>query len=414
MLLKENIGIAFHALKTNRLRASLTALIIAIGIAALVGILTSIDALEMGLTSSFSDLGANTFTIQNSPNVRRGGPPRRGERKNTYPVISYDQAKNFKQRFSFPCVVGLNNLVMGSATVKYLTKKTNPNVMLIATDEAYLANGGLEIAQGRNFSPTEITNAANVVLIGADIVNKLQKNQKSILNESITIGSGKYRVIGIVKSKGASMQGSSDNFVAIPASNARNTFSTQSNGSYSILVTVNDPTQLNKAVEEAGGVFRSVRRLRVTDANNFTVTKSDAFAKDLVKDLSYIRSAGIFIGFITLLGAAIGLMNIMLVSVTERTREIGTLKALGATQTNIRMQFLLEAIIIGQIGGLLGVFLGILMGYGVGSFVSAVFVIPWAWILGGVAICAVVGVVSGYYPAVKAAKLDPIEALRYE
>jgi putative ABC transport system permease protein len=412
MSAKENILVAFNALKSNRLRAALTALIIAIGIAALVGILTSIDALESGLTSSFSDLGSNTFTIQSAPQVRGGGGPRR-RRRSIYPNITYEQARNFKQRFEFPCTIGINNMIMGSATIKHQTQKTNPNVVLIATDEAYLTNGGLDIEQGRNFLPNEITNAANVALVGSEVVKNLNKTPQNIVNQVIIIGSGKYRVVGTVQSKGSSMQGSSDNFVAIPASNARRTYP-QADASYSILITVADPNLLNKAVEEAGGGFRSIRRLRVTDPDNFTITKSDAFAKDLLENLSYIRSAGIFIGIITLLGAAIGLMNIMLVSVTERTREIGTLKALGATQGNIRRQFLLEAILIGQIGGAAGIILGILMGYGVGSAVGVVFSIPWLWIMVGVSTCAIVGIVAGYYPAVKAAQLDPIEALRYE
>lgn len=410
MILVENFRIAFEAIRGNKLRSILTALIISIGIMALVGILTSIDALEKSMTATFSSVGSNTFNIRNRGlNLNFGGPRRRMAAARE---ISYEDAQNFKKRYRYPATVSVSCIVSRVGVLKFERKKTNPNVIIFGSDEHYLSAGGYSLASGRNFTPNDLLYATPVALIGDEVKNALFKKVDP-LGKMLAVGSSKYRIIGVIASKGASFGMNADRSVVLPISNAR-TFFPDSKRNHAIAVTVSHPSEIDFAVNEATGLFRIIRRLRLDQEENFSVIKSDSFAQNLIENLSFISYAATGIAFITLLGAAIGLMNIMLVSVTERTKEIGTRKALGATQKTIRQQFLLEAITIGQMGGLLGVILGILIGNMVSFFVGTGFIIPWGWIIGGVVICFLVGLVSGYYPAAKAAKLDPIEALRYE
>ncbi|MGE5425445.1 MAG: ABC transporter permease, partial [Syntrophothermus sp.] len=233
------------------------------------------------------------------------------------------------------------------------------------------------------------------------------------LGKVISIGAGKYRVVGVLKSKGASMGFSGDRSCFVPLTNARVYFS-RPNMSFNLNIMANDKSLIEPGVGEATGLLGTIREDVVGEDHTFEITKSDKVAEMLLENIKYVTYAATFIGLITLLGAAIGLMNIMLVSVTERTREIGIRKAIGATRRVIRNQFLAEAIVIGQRGGLLGIFLGIMIGNVISLLIGSSFIVPWKWILTGVVLCFVVALVSGYLPAKKAADLDPIESLRYE
>lgn len=407
----ENIKIALNAISSNLLRSILTMLIIAIGITALVGILTAIDSIKQSINSNFTSLGANTFTIRNKELVVRIG--RGGRKPKKYPEITFEQAERFKALFTFRSNVSVSTVASQGATLKYKSLKTNPNIAVFAGDENYLQSGGYELSQGRNFSVTEVERSANVVIIGQEIVKKIFPKQKNVINEVVNIGVDKYKIIGILEEKGASMGMGGDKVIIIPITNGRQYFGND-NMSYVLNVTSENPQEMQIAEGEAKGLLRQIRQVKLGQPDNFEIVKSDSLANILIDNIKYVTIAATIIGFITLLGAAIGLMNIMLVSVTERTREIGIRKSLGATSKNIRFQFLVEAVVICQLGGLLGIVLGIATGNVTSYFVGAGFIIPWFWILSGLFICLTVGLIAGIYPAIKASQLDPVEALRNE
>lgn len=405
---KENISIALQSIAGNRLRTSLTSLIIAIGIMALVGILTAVGAIKQTTDTAFAGLGANSFTIQN-----RGGRLNfgNGGHRKIYPPIRYDQADRFKKLFNLPVFVAINLNVSGTAVAKYGSVKTNPNVNVTGTNENYLATNGYKIAFGRNFSGPELDRGENVVIIGDEIKSRLFKNEDPI-NKMMFLGNNKFRVIGVFASKGSGAGFGGDRLCAIPVFKAKQLI--PSTPSFSINVKVAGASVLDATVGEATSLFRNIRDLNISNPDNFEITRSDAIQKQLSGQLLGMTIGGFAIGLITLIGAAIGLMNIMLVSVTERTREIGLRKALGATPAVIRKQFLIEAIVICMIGGVAGMILGMSIGNLMVLLIGGTFIVPWVWLMVAILICSLIGLLSGYYPAKKASRLDPVEALRYE
>ncbi|HTH82710.1 MAG TPA: ABC transporter permease [Mucilaginibacter sp.] len=407
--LKENISIALQSIAGNRLRTSLTSLIIAIGIMALVGILTAIEGIKQYTTDAFSSLGANSFTIQNRGSGINFG---RGGHRKIYPPVRYDQAQRFKESFKLPALVAINLDISGTAIVKYNSEKTNPNITVTGTNENYLQTNGYKLAFGRNFSDGELQQGANVVIIGNEIKTKLFKNEDPI-NKSIFVGSNKFRVIGIFAPKGSSAGFGGDRICAITILKAKQ-IAAITNPSFAITVMATNGSALDATIGEATSLFRNIRGLNVGSDDNFEITRSDSIQQQLSGNLAGMTIAGFAIGIITLLGAAIGLMNIMLVSVTERTREIGIRKAIGATPAVIRRQFLIEAIVICMIGGIGGIILGMAVGNLIAIQISGKFIIPWLWLLAAIMLCTLIGLGSGFYPAKKASKLDPVEALRYE
>lgn len=410
-LFKENLKVALQSIRANKARSIITICIIAFGIMALVGTLTAIEAIKATFNRQFAIMGANTFSIESKSKKITFG--KRHSRIKNEDYISNDQAERFKEEFNFPCVVCISTRASGSATVKYEQKKSNPNISIVGTDENFLITAGYEIGLGRNFSAQDIEMNRNFVVIGSQMVNVLFKTSEEALEKVITIGDGKYKVIGILKEKGSSFTGYGDRMCLIPYTNARQYFG-RPKMDYNLTILPSDPKLAEAGMNDAEGLFRQIRNLDISDESDFEITRSDNLANMLFSNLKYITLAATIIAIITLFGAAIGLMNIMLVSVTERTSEIGTRKALGAKPQTIKQQFLFEAVVIGQFGGLFGIFLGILIGNLVSMLTGSSFIMPWGWMIFGVVLCFGVGLVSGYLPAIKAARLDPIEALRYE
>jgi putative ABC transport system permease protein len=340
---------------------------------------------------------------------------RKGQRKEKISSldkpIQEEEAEQFIQYYKFPSEAGISTMAGNNFTVSYESKKTNPNVFLFGADENYLNLNGFTIDAGRNFSRQEIQSYPNVCLLGYDVAVKLFRQSSVALNKVVRINSIPYRVIGVLGSRGSSFGFSRDNIVILGYRNVKKYFGAST---FTIGVMTDDVKQVENAMGEAEGLFRAVRKLSTTEESNFVLERSNSIAEKAISVLGYLTAAIVVIGFITLVGSAIGLMNIMLVSVAERTKEVGLIKAIGGKSGTVRQQFLSEAIMISVMGALIGIILGILIGNLFSIVLNTGFVVPWKWVAYGVIICTIVGLLAGLYPALKAGKLNPIDALRYE
>ena len=426
MTIQDSFVLAWRTVKGNKLRTGITVAIIAFGIMALIGIITAISAMNQSLKENFSFMGANAFSVRYKEiNARMGGPnnddefakSKKGQKEkksNLGKPIRVEEATYFKDHFGFSrALVSISRRGSGNNELHYKDKKTNPQVSLMGGDENYLAVNGYSLTAGRNLTNVDIESGRNVCMIGSNVAAKLFPSKpESCVDKIILLQSKPYRVIGLLKSKGSSAMMRQDDIAITSVKNVRQY--ENANPSYAIGIMVNNVTELDPAIGETTEQMRKARRLIPTEADNFVIDKSDKFAEMFIGFLAGISGAAGAIGMITLIGAAIGLMNIMLVAVSERTREVGLIKAIGGKKKDVRRQFLFESVCI----SLLGAIFGIILGVGVGNIFSLVlntgFVIPWFWVITGIIICSIVGLAAGIYPAMKAASLNPINALRYE
>jgi putative ABC transport system permease protein len=424
MQITDTLSLAFRTVKSNKLRTGITVAIIAFGIMALIGIITAIEAMNQSLTESFSTMGANAFSIRfkdkqihmgrNSKINKTLKSALKVKSSSAGKIITYDEARAFKSKYSYPALVSISIRGARNAVVNSEKIKTNPNVMMVGGDENYLQLSGYTLIAGRDFNKLDVETGRSICVLGNSVAKKMfGDNIERGIDKIITVSNNKYRVIGILKEKGSSAFLNADNIVITSYNNIRRLYST-SGASFNIGVMVSNVKDMEPAIDEATGILRPIRQLDFTEENNFYIDKSDSIAEMFQNSLGSITTAAAFIGLITLIGAAIGLMNIMLVAVNERTREIGLIKAIGGTKLSIRQQFLFESIIISLIGALFGIVLGVLVGNLFGIVLKTGFVVPWLWVITGIVTCSLVGLFAGLYPAYKASRLDPIVALRYE
>ncbi len=423
MKFADTLSLSFRTVRSNKLRTGITVAIIAFGIMALIGIITAIKAMNQSLKENFSSLGANAFSIRfKERNVRIGNQSRvksvkKGAKKekisNIGKAITLQQVEQFKENYRFPAQVGIQLNGPRSVQVRYESKESNPDISINGGDENFLDINGYTLKNGRNFSRLDVETGRNVALIGSDVASLLfGKNQDNAVDKIIRVGNLPYRIIGLLESKGSSVFLQSDKVIITSYNNVRRL--PNAGNSYTLNVNVADLPQMDAAIGEATGTFRSIRKLGVTESDNFFIDKSDSIAETFISLLGSISGSAGAIGLITLIGAAIGLMNIMLVAVSERTKEVGLIKALGGTRKSVRSQFLYESIIISLLGAVFGIILGVLVGNIFSIVLSTGFVVPWGWVITGIVICSAVGLAAGLWPAIKASRLDPIVALRYE
>jgi putative ABC transport system permease protein len=421
----DHLANSWSNISGNKLRASITVIIIALGVFALILIITAIQAASNSLTESFSTMGSNAFSIRfRERGFQLGGHRQRSQAKKSSLKqrtsslnipITLDEARAFRDRYSFPgtkvsiALRGPSAIVVNRGSIK-----TNPDVNMLGGDENYLELNGYKIAYGRNFTHTEVESGQNICVIGDAVATRLFPQDKSrALETVIYVNHIPYKVIAVLEEKGTSAFFNTSKVVLASYNNIRRLYGSEG-GSYTLGVMVNDIKLMDLATGEARATFRPVRKLDVKEDDNFYIDKSDSIAESLLTNLGFLEKGTIGIALITLLAAAIGLMNIMLVAVNERTKEIGMAKALGSTRKDIRTQFLLESVMISLMGAAVGIVSGILLGNVLALILNTGLVIPWGWVFAGIGVCFVVGLGAGYYPAVKASRLDPIVALRYE
>ncbi len=409
MNILQSIIMALQAVKANKLRSFLTLISIAIGVFSLIAVGSLIESLNSTVDDQLESLGETSIFIQKAPAMQFGNEWRKYARRKS---ITYSQFNDFKEQMELTKIMSAFSVSSGK-TLKSGNKETDPNVSLMGADENYFTIMSDNLIAGRSLTLDDIRFKRNVIVIGNDVVIKLFPNGNA-LGKDITIGQQKFTVVGLLEPKGAMMGQSQDNRVIIPVTLFLKYYASQWDESLTIQMRAPTKALIDETMDEAIGILRTLRNVQPWEENDFEIESNEAIGDQFSSLTEYLVYFGWVTGGISLLAAGVGIMNIMLISVKERTKEIGVRKAVGAKSINIVIQFLIETITLAQLGGLIGIILGIVVGNIFGQMMGMELTLPFIWILIAVSICTFMGIIFGVYPAFKAAKLDPIDALRYE
>ena len=409
--IRESTAMALAAVRSSKLRSILTLLGIAVGVFSIIAVMTAVSVLRNAIEEGISQLGANTFQMQKFPVVmgdERAMRRKYRNRKN----ISYEQASAVKEKITHAEMVGIEGWRFGK-TVVWNGQKTNPNIQVAGEDVEGIPTNDWSVMNGRAIGQQDLQNAAKVVVLGSTLTEKLFPENIDPVGQSIRLDGAIYQIIGVFQKKGGALGGNQDNFLVMPITTFFNAYGKESTDIH-IMVKAKSREVLDDCIEEARLILRTARKVAPGDDDDFGYFSNDSLVTQFNEFTLYLRLGVLLVSSIALLAAGVGIMNILLGSVTERTREIGIRKSVGAMKRDILAQFIIEAVILCEIGGIVGIVLGILGGNVVGLLVSAPAVIPWDWAAIGVGVTSLVGLIFGVYPAWKAAALDPIESLRYE
>jgi putative ABC transport system permease protein len=408
MAFSEIIRLALNALRVNKLRSALTILGVTIGVFSVIGVMTALNVIQSSIETGLSFLGSNIFQFAKYPTMSTSDPETDfANRRN----ITLEEAREFERLMAGEANAICLKIFDGGKPASYGRTKVQ-GLTVVGTNEHFLVANSHTLGYGRNLSPEDVALARNVTVVGPDIQKKLFANETPI-GKTIKVNEKPYQIIGVLTEKGSSFGQNQDRLVILPITRYVGDFG-RVNRSINIAVQSTTQATYNQTLDKAIGAMRAARGLKLSDRNDFEIYSNDTLVSAFAQIAGTIRIGAFVVSVIALLAAGIGIMNIMLVSVTERTREIGVRKAIGARRDDIVKQFLLEAVVLSELGGLLGILFGVLGGNGVALWLDIAMVFPWGWALTGLIVCSLIGTGFGWYPAYKAARLDPIEALRYE
>ncbi|GAB4299560.1 MAG: ABC transporter permease [Ignavibacteriaceae bacterium] len=410
MQLTETLTVAFQSIKSNKLRAGLTILGVVVGIFSIIVIMTVITMLQNSIESGISFLSKNTFQIQKYPAIQTGGHSAREKYRNRKD-ITLDDFYRLEKMFTQAKYLGADQ-GQGGKVIKYKNIETNPNIYVMGITEGVMKTSSVNVQSGREIMATDVEYSADVCLLGQDVVAKLFPSIDPV-GEIVRVDGYPMKVIGVMEKQPEFFGQSMDNYVIIPITTFQSMYGKYSR-SVSITVMAHSKEVYNQTIEMAIGYMRTIRKVPPGEDNDFEIFSNESLITQINDITGGVKIGAMVISIIALIAAGVGIMNIMLVSVTERTKEIGIRKAVGARKSNILMQFLTEATFLCLAGGIIGIVMGVIIGNLAGSFLNAESAIPYDWVIIGLLLCIFVGVSFGTYPAYKAANLDPIEALRYE
>jgi putative ABC transport system permease protein len=408
---RESLVMAIAAIRGSKLRSVLTLLGVTVGVFSIISVMTAVGVLRNSIEEGITQLGANTFQIQKFP-VVIGDNHANHHKYHNRKDITYEQALQVKQKSTLAEAVGIE-LDRGWRIVYWNGEKTNPNVSVLGENLEGMITNDYNVETGRSFNAQDMDLARDVTILGKPVAEKLFPPNIDPVGQTIRVDGSIYQVIGVLEKKGGALGGNQDNFVAVPLTTFFQKYG-KAGRSVRIMVKAVNRDVVDDAIEESRSILRTARKVEPGAEDDFGYFSNDSLVKEFNDFTFYLRLGVLVVSSISLLAAGVGIMNIMLVSVTERTREIGIRKSVGAMKRDILSQFMIEAVILCEMGGLIGIVLGILGGNMVGVLLSVPAVVPWEWVGIGIGVCSLVGLVFGVYPAWKAANLDPIEALRFE